>query len=590
MNQTEIASYEFGPFRLDMQRYLLVRNNEPIQLSPKAFKTLLVLIENRERVVKKDELMKSIWPDAHVEESNLAQNIFVVRKVLGEGDNNRYIVTIPGTGYRFVGQVTEKATPSQEVPPLRFDSAPITQKLKDVGTLIAVLPFKCLSGSADDILGLGLADALTTRLSNLKQVKVRPSSSVLRYREPREDLMTVGRELRVDALLDGVFQRAGDQIRVSVQFVRVADGVTLWAAKFDERFTNIFSIQDSISEQVAGALAVKMSGEEQKQLRKNYTASTEAFQHFIRGRYFWNQRTLEALRKSMSFAEQAIAEDPTYAPAYVGIADAYNLLAGHGGLPPKETFPRARAAAMAALEIDPLLAEAYASLGFINYRFDWRFDEGEQNFRRAIELKPNYSTAHHWYGEALATAGRFEESLTTLQRSQEYDPLSLPISTDLAQTLYVAHRFEECETKLRKALEMDPKFIRAHILLGAALEQMKRYDEALGSLSLAVDLSKQNSFALSALGHVYASMSNKIAAQEILRLLNQQAIENYASPYNIAIVYAGLGDRNNALNQLARAVEVRDVWMVWLPVSPRFEFLHGEPRFEELLTHVRPNG
>ena len=588
MSQTEIASYEFGPFRLDMQRYLLVRNDEPIQLSPKAFKTLLVLIENRERVVKKDELMKSIWPDAHVEESNLAQNIFVIRKVLGEGDNNRYILTIPGTGYRFVGQVIEKATPSPEIQPLRFSSAPITQTVKDMGTLIAVLPFKCLSGGADDILGLGLADALTTRLSNLKQVKVRPSSSVLRYREPREDLMTVGRELRVDALLDGVYQRAGDQIRVSVQFVRVADGLTLWAAKFDEQFTNIFSIQDSISEQVAGALAVKMSGEEQKQLRKNYTASTEAFQHFIRGRYFWNQRTLEALRKSMAFAEQAIAEDPTYAPAYVGIADSYNLLAGHGGLAPKQTFPRARAAAMTALEIDPLLAEAYASLGFINYRFDWRFDEAEQNFQRAIELKPNYSTAHHWYGEALASAGRFEESLTTLQRSQEYDPLSLPISTDLAQTLYVARRYEECETKLRNALEMDPKFIRARILLGAALEQMKRYDEALESLSLAVDLSKQNSFALSALGHVYASMGRKGAAQDILQLLNQQSIENYASPYNIAIVYAGLGDRNNALNQLARAVEVRDVWMVWLAVSPRFELLHGEPRFEELLAHLRP--
>jgi TolB-like protein/DNA-binding winged helix-turn-helix (wHTH) protein/Flp pilus assembly protein TadD len=573
-----------------MQRYLLVRDGEPIQLSPKALKTLLVLIENRERVVKKDELLKSIWPDAHVEESNLAQNIFVVRKVLAEGDNNRYILTIPGTGYRFVGQVTEKATPSLEVSPLRLGSELITPTLTDVGTLIAVLPFKCLSGGADDILGLGLADALITRLSNLKQVKVRPSSSVLRYKEPREDLMAVGRELRVDALLDGVFQRVGDQIRVSVQFVRVADGVTLWAAKFDERFTNIFAIQDSISEQVAGALAVKISGEERKQLRKNYTTSTEAFQHFIRGRYFWNQRTLEDLRKSMACAEQAIAEDPTYAPAYVVIADSYNLLAGHGGLPPKETFPKARAAAMMALEIDPLLAEAYASLGFINYRFDWRFSDAEENFRRAIELKPNYSTAHHWYGEALASAGRFEESLAALQRSQDYDPLSLPIGTDLAQTLYIARRYEECATQLRKTLEMDPKFIRAHILLGAALEQMKRYDEALESLTLAVDLSKQNSFAMSALGHLYASMGKKGAAREILRFLIQQSIENYASPYNIAIVYAGLGDRNNALAQLARAVEVRDVWLVWLPISPRFDFLGSDPRFEELVAHVRPNG
>jgi TolB-like protein/Flp pilus assembly protein TadD len=586
MSEAEIVSYEFGPFRLDMQRYLLICSGEPIQLSPKALKTLLVLIENRERVVRKDELLKSIWPDAHVEESNLAQNIFVIRKVLAEGDNERYIVTIPGTGYRFVGKVAEKRA-DQDLP-RRLSADLMSPSLTEAGTLIAVLPFKCLSGGEDEILGLGLADALITRLSNLKQVKVRPTSSVLRYRELRDDLTVVGRELRVDALVDGVFQRVNEQIRVSVQFVRVTDGVTLWAAKFDERITNIFSIQDSISEQVAGALAVKISGDEQRRLRKNYTANTEAFQHFIRGRYFWNQRTLEGLRKSMLCAEQAIALDPTYAPAYVGLADSYNLLA-HVGLAPKDTFPKARAAAKLALEIDPLLAEAYVSLAFVNYRFDWCFDEAEKNFLRAIELKPNYSTAHHWYGEALASAGQFEESLKALQRSQDYDPLSLPISTDLAETLYFARRYEDCEAQLRKTLEMDPNFIRAHIFLGAALEQMQRYDEAIASLTLAVELSKQNSFAVSALGHVYASMGKRGPALETLQLLKQRSSEQYCSPYNIAMVYAGLGDKENALALLEEAVEARDVWMVWLPVTARFEFLRGDERFAKLLAQVRCN-
>lgn len=584
MSEAEIVSYEFGPFRLDMQRYLLIRSGEPIQLSPKAFKTLMVLIENRERVVSKDELLQAIWPDAHVEESNLAQNIFVIRKVLAEGDNGRYIVTIPGTGYRFVGKVAENR--ATQDPPTRLSADLISPMLREPGTLIAVLPFRCLSGQ-DEILGLGLADALITRLSNLKQVRVRPTSSVLRYRDLRDDLTVVGSELKVDALVDGVFQRVGEQIRVSVQFIRVVDGVTLWAAKFDERITNIFSIQDSISEQVAAALAVKMSGDEQRQLRKNYTANTEAFQHFIRGRYFWNQRTFEGLKKSMSSAEQAIALDPTYAPAYVGMADCYNLLAGHGGLAPKDTFPKARAAAKLALEIDPQLAEAYASLAFINYRFDWRFDDSEQNFLRAIELKPNYSTAHHWYGEALASAGRFEESLTVLQRSQEYDPLSLPISTDLAQTLYFGRRYEDCEAQLRKTLEMDPKFIRAHIFLGATLEHMQRYDEAIESLMLAVELSKQNAFAVSALGHVYASMGEMGPALETLRLLKQQASEQYCSPYNIAMVYAGLGDKENSLALLEEGVEARDVWMVWLPVTARFDFLRGDERFAKVLAQVR---
>ena len=584
MPRPDIVFYEFGPFRLDMQRYLLVRDNEPLHLSPKALKTLLVLIENRDRVVRKDELLKWIWPDAHVEESNLAQNIFVIRKALAEENNDRYILTIPGTGYRFVGLVTEQAAA-----PLQSFRDPSNEesRLAQVGTLIAVLPLKCLSTSTDEFLGLGLADALITRLSHIKQIKVRPTSSVLRYRETRDDLVTVGHELNVDALLDGTFQRVGDQIRVSVQFVRVSDGITLWAAIFDERFTNIFSIQDTISEQVAGALAVKISGEEQRQLQKHYTANSDAFQHFVRGRYFWNQRTMEGLRKSMACAEQAIAADPTYARAYVGLADSYNLLAGHGGLAPKETFPKARAAAKIALEIDPNLAEAYASLGFINYRFDWQFCEAEENFKRAIELKPNYSTAHHWYGEALASAGRFEESLNALQRSQDFDPLSIPISTDLAQTLYFARRYEECEAQLRKTLEMDPQFIRAHIVLGTTLEQLHRYDEALASLQLAVELSKNNSFAVSRLGNLYALMGRKREAQEILRFLKKRSNEYYASPYDIAVVYAGLGDKENVLMHLQAAVEVRDVWLVWLQVTPRFEFLRKDPRFVALMEHFR---
>ena len=243
---------------------------------------------------------------------------------------------------------------------------------------------------------------------------------------------------------------------------------------------------------------------------------------------------------------------------------------------------------MIALEIDPSLAETYASLAFINYRFDWRFDEAEQNFQKAIQLKPNYSTAHHWYGEALASAGRFEESLTALVRSQEFDPLSLPISTDLAQTFYFSRRYEECENQLRKTLEMDPHFIRAHIVLGAALEQMDRYDEALESLTHAVELSKNNSFAVAGLGHLYASMGKESAAKDTLRLLRQQSSEHYSSPYNIAVVYAGLGDKDNTLTYLEQAVEERDVWLVWLPVTPRFEVLHDDERFVKLLARVRP--
>lgn len=589
MSHTTVAFYKFGEFRVDMQRYLLLRGKDPIQLSPKALKTLLVLIQNRDRVVRKDELLEAIWPDSHVEESNLAQNIFVIRKVLAEEKADRYIVTIPGTGYRFAAPVTEIRSSSPSF------QAPINQHHEvgrlEVAPLIAVLPLKSLgTGETDHFLGLGLADALITRLSNLRQLRVRPTSSVLSYREVRNDLSVVGRELEVDALLDGVFQRIDDQIRVSVQLVRVNDGVTLWATKFDEHFTNIFSIQDSISEQVAAALVLELTGEDQRQLTKNYTSSTEAFQLYIKGRYFWNQRTLDGLRKCISAAQQAIELDPTYAPAYVEMADAYNLLAGHAGLAPKDTFPKAKAAALNALEIDAGMAEAYASLGFINYRYEWNWEEAEQNFQHAVELKPNYSTAHHWYGEALATTGRFDESLAALERSQQLDPLSIPIATDLAQTLFFARRYGDCVGRLEKTIEMEPNFIRAHIVLGAALEQMGRYEEAVRTLQRAVELSNRNSFAVSGLAHVQALQGKKEAARSAIEYLQALSLKRFSSPYNMAVVHAGLGEKREALDLLEQAFDDRDVWLVWMRVNPRFDVLRSERRFTELLKRIATFG
>ncbi|HEX8068787.1 MAG TPA: winged helix-turn-helix domain-containing protein [Pyrinomonadaceae bacterium] len=587
MNDRPPAFYEFGPFRIDLRRHLLLRGDEHIPLSPKALQTLLVLVEHRGRVVRKEELLGIIWPDSFVEESNLAQNVFVLRKVLGEEKSeHRYIVTVPGAGYRFVAPVREVGA-AAGAPTLPPDADARADAAADGVTSIAVLPFKSLAAAAaDDFLGLGLADALITRLSSLKRLAVRPTSAVMQYHGRKHDPAAVGRELNVESLLDGVFQRDGAQIRVSVQFIRVGDGATLWAAQFDESFTNIFSIQDSISEQVARALALKLSGEEQRRLRQNYTDNTDAFQLYIRGRYFWNQRTAAGLRKGIEYAQQAIALDPTYAPAYVGLADCYNLLPGYGGCAPKESFPKAKAAALRALEIDAALAEGYASLGFVNYRYEWDWAEAERNFRRAVELKPGYATAHHWYGEALAAAARFAESLAALDRAQELDPLSLPISTDYAQTLFFARRYGECEAWLRRTLEMDQRFVRAHVIRGAALEQLGEYAEAAAALARAAELSDGSPLALSGLAHVYALAGKKRAARAILRQLEQLSAETYVSPYNRAVIHAGLGEQAQALAALEQAVGARDVWLVWLGVNPRFDALRAAPRFAALLRRV----
>lgn len=580
MTNSSKAVYEFGPFRIDMERYLLLRNDEPIALSPKVFETLLFLVQNRGRVGKKEEIINSVWPDTFVEESNLAQNIFLIRKALGEEKNeHRYIVTIPGVGYRFVAPVREYDAHND--PP---------EPSSGVVNSIAVLPFKDLLGDAEDkFLGPGLADALIMRLSSIRELKVRPTAAVLRYSNLREDPLLVGRELHVDALLDGVYQREAEKIRVSVQLVSVKDGVTLWAAKFDEQLTDIFAIQDSIADQVVRSLAIQLSGDEQRQIKKNYTHNPEAFQLFIKGRYFWSQRTIEGLRKALDYAQQAIAVDPTYAPAYVGLADSYNLLgAQHNVLPPKESFPKARAAVSRALEIDPLLAEAYTSLGFIDCCFEWNWAVAEQNYLKAIELKPNYPTAHHWYGEVLTTMGRFEEAYVELQMAQELDPLSLAINVDLAASFYYARDFKRSERQLLNLLELNPNFVRAHVVLGKVYVQKGEFGKAIEFLQKAVELSKEDPVTLSALAHALAVAGNTSAANQLVDELEETARQRYVSAYHIAEVYVGLDQKELAYRWLEEAYAIRDQELIWLKVSPVYDSLRCESRFNDLVKAVSP--
>jgi len=580
MSNSSKTIYEFGPFQIDMERYLLLRDDEPIPLSPKVFETLLFLVENRGRVGKKDEIINSVWPDTFVEESNLAQNVFLLRKALGEEKNeHRYIVTIPGVGYRFVAPVRE------------FDGPNASQEPAPTGvSSIGVLPFKDLLGDdKDKFLGPGLADALIMRLSSIRELKVRPTAAVLRYSNLKEDPLQIGRELNVDALLDGVYQREAGKIRVSVQLVSVRDGVTLWAAKFDEQLTDIFAIQDSIADQVVRSLAIQLSGDEQRQIKKNYTRNPEAFQLFIKGRYFWNQRTIEGLRKALEYAQQALAVDPAYAPAYVGLADSYNLLgAQHNALPPRETFPKARAAASRALEIDPMLAEAYASLAFINCWFEWDLTASEQNHLKAIELKPNYPTAHHWYGELLTTMGRFEEAYVELQMAQELDPLSLAINVDLAASFYHARDFKRSERQLLNLLELNASFVRAHVILGKVYVEQGEFGRGIEILQKAVELSGEDPVALSALAHANAMIGKTREAHKLVDDLHITAKQRYVSAYHIAEVYLGLGNKDLAYKWLDQAYENRDVELVWLRVNPVFDSLRSESRFTDLRRAVSP--
>src|SRR5581483_2748265 len=435
---------------------------------------------------------------------------------------------------------------------------------------IAVLPFRPLSRAGrDEYLELGMADALITKLSDISQVVVRPTSSVRRYTDLDQDPITAGTELGVESVLEGSIQKLGDRIRVTARLVNVEDGRALWAGKFDEEFTDIFAVEDSISEKVAAALALKLTGEERARLMKRYTENTEAYHLYLKGRFYWNKRAFEGMEKSIECFQQAIALDPRYALAYAGLADSYAKLGDVGvtAIPPKEAFARARVAAGRATEIDSTLAEAHTSLAHLNmHTYAWA--EAEKEFRLALELSPNYATAHHWYAYFLIFNGRPDEALVEITRALELDPLSLPIQADIGELLYFARRYDQAVGQLRKALDLDPHFLQARMVLARAWVQKEMYEEALAELHRARAISADNTEALASLGHASAVSGRRDEALRVLDELNELSAQTYVSPYDLAVIHTSLGERDRAFTCLDRACEEQAAGMIYLTVDP----------------------
>ncbi len=582
-SEPDPVSYKFGPFRLEASERRLLRDGAPILLPPKAFDTLLVLVANCGRILKKDDLMKAIWPETLVEENNLSQYISALRKALGDDPNgHRYIETLPRLGFRFVARVIEA----------REDQSPNTTKSSQADGAsirsIAVLPFKYLgSDGGDEYLGLGIADAIITRLSNLKQIVVRPTSSVRKYAAGLEDdALMVGEALRVEAVLEGNIQRAGNRIRATVQLISVQHEAPLWAEKFDVEFKDIFTVEDAASEQVARALILKLTREERELLTKRYTADSEAYQLYLKGRYNWNKRSRGGLRTASAYFQQAIDKDPSYALAYAGLADCYNLHSYYGELPPRDSFPRAKAASIKALEIDEGLAEAHTSLAFVRAWYDWDWSSAESEFQRALELNPNYATAHHWYALFLMAMERSGEALQEIRRAQEIDPLSLPISRDVGLVYYRARQCDQAIEQYLKTIELDPGFWSAHQHLGWAYEQKAMYEEAIAELNQAIVAGGDRTRIWSELGHLYAVSGRPSEAEKILGELQQRGAQGYVSPYEIALIYAGLDEHEQAFAWLDQACRERSGWLIYLRVEPMLDGLRADPRFTELLQRV----
>ncbi len=455
---------------------------------------------------------------------------------------------------------------------------------------LAVLPFKPIgAGEEDEYLGLGMADALITKLSNLRELNIRPTSAVRKYGARDQDPVAAARELGVEAVVEGNVQRVGERVRVTVQLVSVRDGAPLWAETFDEHFTDIFAVQDRISEQVARALTLTLNTDERELLTKRYTENYEAYRLYLKGRYFWNKRTVEGLNKGIDYFNEAIEKDPSYALAYVGLADSYSLLSDYNGLPPKESYPRAREAAEKALELDERLAEAHAALAFIKAAYDWDWPGAEREYRRAIELNPNYETAHQWYAEYLSGQGRHEEALAEIRRAKEINPLSLIINAVEAWVLYHAREYDQSIAQSRKVVEMDPNFAEVYEYLKRCYDQKGMYREAIAARQMRRKLAGYDAEETAALREAAAATSARVYWQKRLEQELEEAKREPSTPFDMAEIFAQLGRKDEAFAWLEKAYEERSFLMMYLKVAPKLDPLRSDPRYADLLRRVGLN-
>lgn len=628
MNKRGLHLYEFGPFRLNATERLLQRGNEIVPLTPKVVDTLLLLVENSGHVVEKNAFLQQLWPDSFVEESSLAQNISLLRRALAEeGGNGHYIETIPKRGYRFVADIREidEATDghalvqengfdalSEKPPSLNSSASAVhpergsslrkTYFALGLGVLalalvltlvyrskvsgqssavmprtIAVLPFKTIGAETEsDLLGLGMADALIIKLSRVEQLSVLPTSSVFRFSKRDKDAVAIGQDLGVDGVLDGTVQRDGDRIRVTAQLIRLSDGKTVWSGKFDERYSSIFSVQDSISDQLASSLAPEVN--RSKSPAVHLTDDTEAYQSYLIGLHLWTRRTRENLPKAISHLEQAVTRDPNFALAHAILADCYYLSFQdeYALAPPNEALSRADLSASRALELDPNLAEAHTvKAGILLSRRE--FEQAGKEFRRALELKPTYAVAHLRYGYYLLWNLKLDESLQSMRRAQELDPISPVTNSALAALLLYTRDYDNSIRFSERALELEPGSTGTRMNLADAYVQKRMFDEAFRQLDR---IPQVEAYALQEKAYACAAAGRR---EEALRLLAHPALDvEKVGPLVHARIYGALGDKDKAFGWLEK-ININRFSVALLKYDPQLDPLRADARFGQFL-------
>ena len=582
-SSTDSISYEFGEFRLDTRRRLLLSRHDGriVALTTKAIDTLLYLVEHAGAVVDKGMLIKNVWPNVRVEENSLSQCISALRRALGEDPlEHRFILTAPGRGYRFIAELSVVSMERQGAS--RADATPdASNQLRGAVRTLAVLPFKPLAQlDGHEALALGMTDALIMRIGGLRHLAVSPLSSVRRFGELEQDPIEAGKQLGVECVLDGAIQRSGERVRVSVRLIDVASGQQLWADRFDQEFTDIFAIQDAIAERTAGALVHELTGSDKQRLRRHSTEDAQAYQLYVAGWSGLTRPSCSSLELALGYLQRAVMRDPTFALAYACLADCYAVYSVFGGGAPHEIFPKALAAVTRALELDPELAEGHAELGHIRMVYDLDLDAAERSYRRALEINPGSTIAYHYMGLLMIARGKLDAALLHVRRAQEREPLALNFNANIGMIHYYARRYEEAITQLETTLGMDGNFDHARSLLGRACLRLGKTERAIQEFqsrrSTTIGSPADIPTALAVAGR-FAD-----ARAELERLLAATR-DRYVSPFDIATVYAALGEAGAAFEWIDKAIEQRAQPVNFLAVDPAFDALRPDPRFKHAL-------
>lgn len=582
---TRARVYEFHGFRLDEAQLRLLYQDQSVPLKPKILDLLLFLIQKRGQLIGKEELMREIWPDAIVEENNITVSMSILRKTLGEAHGtHQFIETVPRRGYRFVAEVTERSPePMTSGESYQTDDIEPREELIDS---LAVLPQE---GPDKDVnleyLSDGITESIINVLSRIPKLRVLACSTVFRFKGKDIDPQQVGQVLNVKAVMMIRVIRLGDKLIIRSELVKVADGSQLWGEQYDRSPSDILAIQEEIAKAITQSLKFKLTRSDQISLAKRYTYNSEAYQLYLRGRYFWNKFSKEWVLRAIEDFKQAIAIDSNYALAYCGLADAYFRLS-NVHFPPNEVLPKAKEAALRAVEIDENLAEAHSSLGLVRVYYDHDWDRAEIEFRQAVRLNPDLVLAHQRLGSYLAFMGRFEESIRHYETALEIDPLSLQHNVNLATAYFLRGEYQKAIDQLKKTSELEPNYLPTHFVLGCVYIQQGCLEDAIEELQLTYTLDDEAYLAMGFMGYAYALAGQRAEAETMLNVLLEVSQRKYVSPYSMLVIHLALGPEERVFELLEQLYEERNDWLVWLKVCPELRTLRNNPRFQNLLRRI----